>query len=103
MPHKPRQLFKSSTRLAVIKSPIKDIAASKGPNKGIKLEPIRTHHACSHTTSQQCVIPVEVALVRQAGAEACDINIMLCAQGVEDIIRQRPLLGQIKITFQNLR
>ena len=60
-------------------------------------------HATSHTASQQCIIPVEIAFMRHAAAEAGDINIMLCAQCVKHIIRQCPRIAQIKIAFQNLR
>ena len=61
------------------------------------------HHATSHTASQQCIIPVEIAFMRHAAAEAGDINIMLCAQCVKHIIRQCLRITQIKIAFQNLR
>ena len=107
MPHKLRQLFKSSKREVVINSRDKDMAEGNGPRAmvpaGHRLEPVAGRHISSHATSQQCIIPVQIASVCHAGAEARDVNLMLCAQHVKYIIRQSPIITQIKVALQNLR
>ena len=102
VPHKLRQPFKSNTRVVVINSPNNEMAEGNGP-AGHRLEPVAARRMSSHATSQQNIIPVQVAFVRHAGAEASDINRMLCAQRVKHIIWQRLVITQVKVAFQNLR
>ena len=98
MPHKLRQLFKSNKRLAMSNSLSKDMTRAKLTN----LSHAAACGTVSHTTSQQGIIPIEIAVVRQADTEAGHINIMLCAQSIKDIIWQCPPFTKIKIAFQNL-
>ena len=105
MLHKLRQPLRSCTRAAAINSPIKDmaeLAEHKNPNPETRASCGCVWHA-SHASSQQCVIPVQIAFVRHALAEACDINIVLDAQRIEYIIWKRSCITQVEVALQNLR